>query len=113
MVFHPVWSAPSARQAARRETDTMDTFATRGNYALLRPQNIDAMVKSGRRCSLMRDQQSMPPVAAVRTSTSVVSKSRHLAPALCALLTKVMRDPKGLVTIDEPFTKLLCQGEWC
>ncbi len=90
----PVCGAPS-----RRETDTMDTFVDSSWYFMryCDPKLDEAMVGAGARYWMPMDQYI----------GGIEHAILHLLYA--RFWTKVMRDLK-LVTIDEPFTKLLTQG---
>jgi leucyl-tRNA synthetase len=107
--FHAGVTCPICGKAARRETDTMDTFVDSSWYFMryCDPHNADHMVAEGT-SYWMRDAH-----AATRGSgmDQYIGGIEH---AILHLLyarfwTKVMRD-MGLVTVDEPFTKLLTQG---
>ncbi|WP_296510784.1 leucine--tRNA ligase [Rhodoferax sp.] len=107
--FHAGVVCPVCGKAARRETDTMDTFVDSSWYFMryCDPKNAEAMVAGGTDY-WMRDQ-----VAATGGSgmDQYIGGIEH---AILHLLyarfwTKVMRD-LGLVKVDEPFTKLLTQG---
>ena len=107
--FHAGVVCPICGKAARRETDTMDTFVDSSWYFMryCDPTNTEAMVAGGTDY-WMRDQ-----VAATGGSgmDQYIGGIEH---AILHLLyarfwTKVMRD-MGLVKVDEPFTKLLTQG---
>jgi leucyl-tRNA synthetase len=84
---------------ARRETDTMDTFVDSSWYFMryCDPKNDKAMVGQGTRYWMPMDQYI----------GGIEHAILHLLYA--RFWTKVMRD-MGLVSIDEPFTKLLTQG---
>jgi len=90
----PVCGAPS-----RRETDTMDTFVDSSWYFMryCDPKLDDAMVGAGTQYWMPMDQYI----------GGIEHAILHLLYA--RFWTKVMRDLK-LVSIDEPFTKLLTQG---
>ena len=90
----PVCGAPS-----RRETDTMDTFVDSSWYFMryCDPTLPDAMVGAGTQYWMPMDQYI----------GGIEHAILHLLYA--RFWTKVMRDLK-LVTVDEPFTKLLTQG---
>jgi leucyl-tRNA synthetase len=90
----PVCGAPS-----RRETDTMDTFVDSSWYFMryCDPKLDDAMVGAGTKYWMPMDQYI----------GGIEHAILHLLYA--RFWTKVMRDLK-LVSIDEPFTKLLTQG---
>ena len=92
-------ACPCCGQPARRETDTMDTFIDSSWYFMryCDPTNAEQMVAGG-------TQYWMP-------MNQYIGGIEH---AILHLLyarfwTKVMRD-MGLVSIDEPFTRLLTQG---
>nr|WP_315490978.1 leucine--tRNA ligase [uncultured Rhodoferax sp.] len=107
--FHAGVVCPVCGKAARRETDTMDTFVDSSWYYMryCDPQNIDAMV-SGGAAYWMRDQQLAKGGSGMDQYIGGIEHAiLHLLYA--RFWTKVMRD-LGLVTVDEPFTKLLCQG---
>ena len=107
--FHAGVVCPVCGQAARRETDTMDTFVDSSWYFMryCDPKNARAMVGDGT-AYWMRDQIA---------STGGSGMDQYIGGIEHAILhllyarfwTKVMRD-LGLVTVDEPFTKLLTQG---
>jgi len=90
---------PKCGQAARRETDTMDTFVDSSWYFMryTSPGNDQAMVDA-------RNDYWMPMDQYIGGIEHAVL---HLLYA--RFWTKVMRD-LGLVKFDEPFTRLLCQG---
>ncbi|RYF68960.1 MAG: leucine--tRNA ligase, partial [Comamonadaceae bacterium] len=92
-------SCPVCGKPARRETDTMDTFVDSSWYFMryCDPTNADAMVGEGAQYWMPMDQYI----------GGIEHAILHLLYA--RFWTKVMRD-LGLVTIDEPFTKLLTQG---
>jgi len=90
---------PSCGKPARRETDTMDTFVDSSWYFMryCDPQLDDAMVGAGTQYWMPMDQYI----------GGIEHAILHLLYA--RFWTKVMRDLK-LVSVDEPFTKLLTQG---
>ena len=109
--FHAGVTCPVCGAAARRETDTMDTFVDSSWYFMryCDPQNTEAMVGAGADYWMPMDQYI----------GGIEHAILHLLYA--RFWTKVMRDIKltnadgsessrGLVQIDEPFTKLLTQG---
>jgi len=97
--FHAGVTCPICGVAARRETDTMDTFVDSSWYFMryCDPKNTDAMVADGADYWMPMDQYI----------GGIEHAILHLLYA--RFWTKVMRD-LGLVKIDEPFTKLLTQG---
>ena len=92
-------ACPSCGKPARRETDTMDTFVDSSWYFMryCDPTLNDAMVGAGTQYWMPMDQYI----------GGIEHAILHLLYA--RFWTKVMRDLK-LVTVDEPFTKLLTQG---
>ncbi len=97
--FHAGVTCPVCGKAARRETDTMDTFVDSSWYFMryCDPTNDAKMVDQGANYWMAMDQYI----------GGIEHAILHLLYA--RFWTKVMRDI-GLVKIDEPFTKLLCQG---
>ncbi|KQW18783.1 leucine--tRNA ligase [Acidovorax sp. Root402] len=97
--FHAGVTCPVCGKAARRETDTMDTFVDSSWYFMryCDPKNADAMVACGADYWMPMDQYI----------GGIEHAILHLLYA--RFWTKVMRD-LGLVKVDEPFTKLLTQG---
>jgi leucyl-tRNA synthetase len=99
--FHAGVVCPVCGAKAKRETDTMDTFVDSSWYFMryCDPKNDQAMVAGG---------------AAYWMQGGMDQYIGGIEHAILHLLyarfwTKVMRDLK-LVTVDEPFTKLLTQG---
>jgi leucyl-tRNA synthetase len=92
-------ACPVCGQAARRETDTMDTFVDSSWYFMryCDPTNADKMVAEGADYWMPMDQYI----------GGIEHAILHLLYA--RFWTKVMRD-LGLVKVDEPFSKLLTQG---
>jgi len=90
---------PSCGKPAKRETDTMDTFIDSSWYFMryCDPTNSDAMVAEGTKYWMPMDQYI----------GGIEHAILHLLYA--RFWTKVMRDLK-LVSVSEPFTKLLTQG---
>ncbi len=97
--FHAGVVCPICGVAARRETDTMDTFVDSSWYFMryCDPKNDQAMVGAGADYWMPMDQYI----------GGIEHAILHLLYA--RFWTKVMRD-LGLVKVDEPFTKLLTQG---
>ncbi|WP_348691158.1 leucine--tRNA ligase [Acidovorax soli] len=97
--FHAGVVCPVCGKAARRETDTMDTFVDSSWYFMryCDPKNSEAMVAGGADYWMPMDQYI----------GGIEHAILHLLYA--RFWTKVMRD-LGLVKVDEPFTKLLTQG---
>ena len=97
--FHAGVVCPVCGVAARRETDTMDTFVDSSWYYMryCDPKNEQAMVAEGAAYWMPMDQYI----------GGIEHAILHLLYA--RFWTKVMRD-LGLVKVDEPFTKLLTQG---
>jgi leucyl-tRNA synthetase len=94
-------ACPTCGKPAKRETDTMDTFVDSSWYysRYCDPTNKDAMVAGG---------------AAYWMQGGMDQYIGGIEHAILHLLyarfwTKVMRD-LGLLAVDEPFKKLLCQG---
>jgi leucyl-tRNA synthetase len=92
-------ACPKCGLAARRETDTMDTFVDSSWYFMryCDPKNDLAMVGAGTQYWMPMDQYI----------GGIEHAILHLLYA--RFWTKVMRDLK-LVKVDEPFTRLLTQG---
>ncbi|MDD2811581.1 leucine--tRNA ligase, partial [Rhodoferax sp.] len=97
--FHAGVTCPICGAAARRETDTMDTFVDSSWYFMryCDPKNAEQMVAEGADYWMPMDQYI----------GGIEHAILHLLYA--RFWTKVMRD-LGLVKVDEPFTKLLTQG---
>jgi leucyl-tRNA synthetase len=97
--FHAGVVCPVCGKPARRETDTMDTFVDSSWYFMryCDPTNDQAMVGEGAKYWMPMDQYI----------GGIEHAILHLLYA--RFWTKVMRD-LGLVTVDEPFAKLLTQG---
>jgi leucyl-tRNA synthetase len=97
--FHAGVACPCCGKAARRETDTMDTFVDSSWYFMryCDPKNADAMVAGGADYWMPMDQY----IGGIEHAVLHLLYARFW--------TKVMRD-LGLVKVDEPFTKLLTQG---
>ncbi|MCW5655461.1 leucine--tRNA ligase [Hydrogenophaga sp.] len=97
--FHAGVTCPVCGKAARRETDTMDTFVDSAWYFMryCDPTNGEKMVAEGADYWMPMDQYI----------GGIEHAILHLLYA--RFWTKVMRD-LGLVKVDEPFTHLLTQG---
>ncbi|MEO7399986.1 MAG: leucine--tRNA ligase [Polaromonas sp.] len=97
--FHAGVVCPVCGKAARRETDTMDTFVDSSWYFMryCDPKNSEKMVAGGADYWMPMDQYI----------GGIEHAILHLLYA--RFWTKVMRD-MGLVKADEPFTRLLTQG---
>jgi leucyl-tRNA synthetase len=97
--FHAGVVCPVCGKAARRETDTMDTFVDSSWYFMryCDPANTEHMVAQGADYWMPMNQYI----------GGIEHAILHLLYA--RFWTKVMRD-MGLVKVDEPFTKLLTQG---
>ncbi len=92
-------ACPTCGKPAKRETDTMDTFVDSSWYFMryCDPTNADAMVADGTKYWMPMDQYI----------GGIEHAILHLLYA--RFWTKVMRD-LGLVSVGEPFKKLLTQG---
>ena len=111
--FHAGVVCPVCGKAARRETDTMDTFVDSSWYFMryCDPTNTEKMVADGTDY-WMSDQNSEAPDG--QGGSGMDQYIGGIEHAILHLLyarfwTKVMRD-MGLVKVDEPFTRLLTQG---
>jgi leucyl-tRNA synthetase len=107
--FHAGVTCPVCGKPVRRETDTMDTFVDSSWYYMryCDPKNDQKMVAGGADYWMPMDQYI----------GGIEHAILHLLYA--RFWTKVMRDirvpgpdgqERGLVKVDEPFTKLLTQG---
>jgi leucyl-tRNA synthetase len=107
--FHAGVVCPVCGKAARRETDTMDTFVDSSWYFMryCDPANSEQMVAEGTDY-WMRDPTH--PTGGSGMDQYIGGIEHAILHLLYARFwTKVMRD-MGLVKIDEPFTHLLTQG---
>ena len=107
--FHAGVTCPVCGKPARRETDTMDTFVDSSWYFMryCDPTNAHHMVAEGT-SYWMRDADKATGGSGMDQYIGGIEHAiLHLLYA--RFWTKVMRD-MGLVTVDEPFTKLLTQG---
>ena len=108
--FHKGVVCPVCGVAARRETDTMDTFVDSSWYVMryCDPNNSEKMVADGTDYWMHSD--STVPGGRSGMDQYIGGIEHAILHLLYARFwTKVMRD-MGLVNIDEPFTKLLTQG---
>ena len=107
--FHAGVVCPVCGKAARRETDTMDTFVDSSWYFMryCDPLSQDAMVAGGTQYWMRDAHQPTGGSGMDQYIGGIEHAILHLLYA--RFWTKVMRD-MGLVTVDEPFTKLLTQG---
>ena len=107
--FHAGVTCPVCGVPARRETDTMDTFVDSSWYFMRYCDPTDAQQMVGEGTAYwMRDQARTSGGSGMDQYIGGIEHAiLHLLYA--RFWTKVMRD-LGLVTIDEPFTKLLTQG---
>ncbi|WP_374568692.1 leucine--tRNA ligase [Ideonella sp.] len=92
-------ACPCCGKPARRETDTMDTFVDSAWYYMryCDPRNDAAMVGDGTKYWMPMDQY----IGGIEHAVLHLLYARFW--------TKVMRD-MGLVSFDEPFTRLFTQG---
>jgi leucyl-tRNA synthetase len=102
-------ACPSCGKPARRETDTMDTFVDSSWYysRYCDPTNTDAMVAGGATYWMGANADPTKRGGMDQYIGGIEHAILHLLYA--RFWTKVMRD-LGLLQVDEPFTKLLCQG---
>ncbi|PIT75247.1 leucine--tRNA ligase [Limnohabitans sp. JirII-31] len=107
--FHAGVTCPVCGKPARRETDTMDTFVDSSWYFMryCDPTNSEQMVAEGTRYWMRDAHQATGGSGMDQYIGGIEHAILHLLYA--RFWTKVMRD-MGLVTVDEPFTKLLTQG---
>jgi leucyl-tRNA synthetase len=110
--FHAGATCPICGKAARRETDTMDTFVDSSWY-FIRYCLPEADQKASAAMTNSAVDYWMPKAGGANgpAMDQYIGGIEH---AILHLLyarfwTKVMRD-MGLMQADEPFTKLLCQG---
>ena len=102
-------ACPKCAKAAKRETDTMDTFVDSSWYysRYCDPTNMDAMVAGGAAYWMGANAEPTKRGGMDQYIGGIEHAILHLLYA--RFWTKVMRD-LGLLQVDEPFTKLLCQG---
>ena len=110
--FHTGATCPICGKAARRETDTMDTFVDSSWYFIRY-----CLPEAGQKASAAMTNSAVDywmPKAGGPNGAAMDQYIGGIEHAILHLLyarfwTKVMRD-MGLMQADEPFTKLLCQG---
>jgi leucyl-tRNA synthetase len=111
--FHKGATCPICGADARRETDTMDTFVDSSwyfiRYCLPEQDQKDSAVMTNDAV-----QYWMPRASSASGGAAMDQYIGGIEHAILHLLyarfwTKVMRD-LGMVQMDEPFSKLLCQG---
>jgi leucyl-tRNA synthetase len=102
-------ACPTCGKPAKRETDTMDTFVDSSWYysRYCDPTNMDAMVAGGAAYWMGANEDPVKRGGMDQYIGGIEHAILHLLYA--RFWTKVMRD-LGLLQVDEPFTKLLCQG---
>ncbi|WP_422011370.1 leucine--tRNA ligase [Roseateles sp.] len=102
-------ACPTCGKPAKRETDTMDTFVDSSWYFMryCDPTNEQAMVADGTEYWMGADKANPGRVGMNQYIGGIEHAILHLLYA--RFWTKAMRD-LGLVTISEPFEKLLTQG---
>ncbi len=102
-------ACPTCDKPAKRETDTMDTFVDSSWYysRYCDPTNMDAMVAGGAAYWMGANADPAKRGGMDQYIGGIEHAILHLLYA--RFWTKVMRD-LGLLQVDEPFTKLLCQG---
>ncbi len=107
--FHAGVTCPVCGKPSRRETDTMDTFVDSSWYFMryCDPTNAEQMVAEGTQYWMRDAHQATGGSGMDQYIGGIEHAILHLLYA--RFWTKVMRD-MGLVTVDEPFTKLLTQG---
>ncbi|NBQ91697.1 MAG: leucine--tRNA ligase [Betaproteobacteria bacterium] len=100
---------PQCGQAARRETDTMDTFVDSSWYYMryCDPKDAQRMVGAGTAYWMQGKGAAGGNAGMDQYIGGIEHAILHLLYA--RFWTKVMRDV-GLVQVDEPFTRLLTQG---
>jgi leucyl-tRNA synthetase len=111
--FHKGATCPICGNAARRETDTMDTFVDSSWY-FIRYCLPEADQTASSTMTNSAVDYWMPKTSSPAGGAGMDQYIGGIEHAILHLLyarfwTKVMRD-LGLMHTDEPFTKLLCQG---
>jgi leucyl-tRNA synthetase len=102
-------ACPKCGKPARRETDTMDTFVDSAWYYMryCSPDNATAMVDARADYWMPMDQY----IGGIEHAVLHLLYARFWTKVMRDVTGHVPTDPKrGLVTFDEPFTRLLCQG---
>ena len=102
-------TCPSCGKPARRETDTMDTFVDSAWYYMryCSPDNPTAMVDARTDYWMPMDQY----IGGIEHAVLHLLYARFWTRVMRDVTGHVPGDPaRGLVTFDEPFTRLLCQG---
>ena len=102
-------ACPSCGKPARRETDTMDTFVDSAWYYMryCSPDNDAAMVDARTDYWMPMDQY----IGGIEHAVLHLLYARFWTKVMRDVTGQVTGDPdRGLVTFDEPFTRLLCQG---
>jgi len=102
-------SCPKCGRPARRETDTMDTFVDSAWYYMryCSPDNDAAMVDARTDYWMPMDQY----IGGIEHAVLHLLYARFWTKVMRDLTGHVPGDPaRGLVRVDEPFTRLLCQG---
>jgi len=100
---------PKCDKPARRETDTMDTFVDSAWYYMryCSPDNATAMVDARADYWMPMDQY----IGGIEHAVLHLLYARFWTKVMRDVTGQVAADPaRGLVTFDEPFTRLLCQG---
>jgi leucyl-tRNA synthetase len=100
---------PRCDKPARRETDTMDTFIDSSWYYMryCSPDNPTAMVDARTDYWMPMDQY----IGGIEHAVLHLLYARFWTKVMRDITGQVPGDPaRGLVTFDEPFTRLLCQG---
>ena len=100
---------PRCDTPARRETDTMDTFVDSAWYYMryCSPDNDTAMVDARADYWMPMDQY----IGGIEHAVLHLLYARFWTKVMRDVTGQVPSEPtRGLVTFDEPFTRLLCQG---
>ncbi len=109
--FHAGATCPVCGQTARRETDTMDTFVDSSWYFMRYCLPQDAQAASAAMTHPGIEYWMAAGPSGTGGMDQYIGGIEHAILHLlyARFFTKVMRD-LGLVSTNEPFTKLLCQG---